>query len=203
MKITHILLAAVLLLCSCGTKSSAPTSKDVCGTDVYGDGDGIISIVSDNYTLTKKDGRLRLKIRLKLEESVDEKVSVYPKIILKDEDGVELISSWNQMEMSSSEKSKFDSFLKSEEGTVKEFVFINEFSSDYFEDALTKSETFSLDKLKFEEDKEDKDVSDEEKDVSNEELEKAIKQTKDVMEVAGDIMEMNKSLMDVAKSLSE
>ncbi len=196
MKITHILLAAVLLLCSCGTKSSVPTSKDVCGTDVYGDGDGIISIVSDNYTLTKKDGRLRLKIRLKLEESVDEKVSVYPKIILKDEDGVELISSWNQMEMSSSEKSKFDSFLRSEEGTIKEFVFINEFSSDYFEDALTKSETFSLDKLKFEEDKEDKDVSDEE-------LEKAIKQTKDVMEVAGDIMEMNKSLMDVAKSLSE
>lgn len=105
MKITHILLAAVLLLCSCSTKSSAPTSKDVCGTDVYGDGDGIISIVSDNYTLTKKDGRLRLKIRLKLEESVDEKVSAYPKIILKDEDGVELISSWNQMEMSSSEKS--------------------------------------------------------------------------------------------------
>lgn len=196
MKITHILLAAVLLLCSCSTKSSAPTSKDVCGTDVYGDGDGIISIVSDNYTLTKKDGRLRLKIRLKLEESVDEKVSAYPKIILKDEDGVELISSWNQMEMSSSEKSKFDSFLRSEEGTIKEFVFINEFSSDYFEDALTKSETFSLDKLKFEEDKEDKDVSDEE-------LEKAIKQTKDVMEVAGDIMEMNKSLMDVAKSLSE
>lgn len=196
MKITHILLAAVLLLCSCGTKSSAPTSKDVCGTDVYGDGDGIISIVSDNYTLTKKDGRLRLKIRLKLEESVDEKVSAYPKIILKDEDGVELISSWNQMEMSSSEKSKFDSFLRSEEGTIKEFVFINEFSSDYFEDALTKSETFSLDKLKFEEYKEDKDVSDEE-------LEKAIKQTKDVMEVAGDIMEMNKSLMDIAKGLSE
>lgn len=196
MKITHILLAAVLLLCSCGTKSSAPASKDVCGTDVYGDGDGIISIVSDNYTLTKKDGRLRLKIRLKLEESVDMEVDTYPEIILKDEDGVEIIDDWNQMEMSSSEESKFDSFLRSEVGTIKEFVFINEFGSDYFEDALTKSETFSLDKLKFEEDKEDKDVSDEE-------LEKAIKQTKDVMEVAGDIMEMNKSLMDVAKSLSE
>lgn len=196
MKITHILLATVLLLCSCGTKSSAPTSKDVCGTDVYGDGDGIISIVSDNYTLTKKDGRLRLKIRLKLEKSVDMEVDTYPEIILKDEDGVEIIDDWNQMEMSSSEESKFDSFLRSEVGTIKEFVFINEFGSDYFEDALTKSETFSLDNLEFEEDEENKDVSDEE-------LEKAIKQTKDVMEVAGDIMEMNKSLMDIAKGLSE
>jgi type I restriction enzyme R subunit len=83
--------------------------------------------------LNKKDGRLRVKVQLKLENKANNDVDIYPVIVLKDEDGVQVINGWYQMELGDSEKSKFDTFIKGEVGSVMDFVFINEFSAEYFE----------------------------------------------------------------------
>lgn len=189
----------IFALCAVGCSSQkSPSSKEISATEIYCT--DVISVVSETYVLSEKDGKLRLKVKLKLEDCTDSEISTYPEVILKDEDGVEIISGWKQMALSSSEKSKFDSFVSSESGTVKEFVFTNEFGSQYFEDALTKTETFSIDKLRFEEAK-DNDV--EADSVFGEDFEKTLQQTKDIMEVAGDMMELNKSLFDAAKKLSK
>ena len=145
-KVLGIILVALFMV-SCGEKETI-TSKNVKATGVYGDNADLISIVDDTCTLNKKDGRLRVKVQLKLENKANNDVDIYPVIVLKDEDGVQVINGWYQMELGDSEKSKFDTFIKGEVGSVMDFVFINEFSAEYFEKALTRSEAFSVDKLK-------------------------------------------------------
>lgn len=148
-KVLGIILVSLFMV-SCGEKETI-TSKNVKATGVYGDNADLISIVDDTCTLNKKDGRLRVKVQLKLENKANNDVDIYPVIVLKDEDGVQVINGWYQMELGDSEKSKFDTFIKGEVGSVMDFVFINEFSAEYFEKALTRSEAFSVDKLKIKE----------------------------------------------------
>lgn len=96
------LLIALFLVTGCS--SPTPDSREVMATEVYGKDSHIISIAPGKYEILKKDGRLRLKIKLKLEETAKNDVGVYPEVILMDEDGVEIIDGWYQMEMSDSEK---------------------------------------------------------------------------------------------------
>lgn len=180
----------VILFFIVGCSSSIPDSKEVMATEVYGKDGNIISIAPGKYAILKKDGRLRLKIKLKLEETAKNDVGVYPEVILMDEDGVEIIDGWYQMEMSDSEKNKFNKFVKGEVGDEKEFVFQNEFDADYFNDVMTKSSVFSVDKLQIYEDNPGDSDADEE-------LDKTIEQTKEIIDATKDVMEMSNSLLEL------
>lgn len=182
------LLIALFLVTGCS--SPTPDSREVMATEVYGKDSHIISIAPGKYEILKKDGRLRLKIKLKLEETAKNDVGVYPEVILMDEDGVEIIDGWYQMEMSDSEKNKFNKFVKGEVGDEKEFVFQNEFDADYFNDVMTKSSVFSVDKLQIYEDSPIESDTDEE-------LDKTIEQTKEIIDATKDVMEMSNSLLEL------
>jgi hypothetical protein len=200
---------------SCGEKETI-TSKNVKATGVYGDNADLISIVDDTCTLNKKDGRLRVKVQLKLEKKANNDVSVYPVLVLKDEDGVQVINGWYQMELGDSEKSKFDSFVKGNVGSVVDFVFVNEFSADYFNTALKGSETFSIDKLAIKEIVKEKDpvVSELEalnqiakeaakmaEDYDDEDYEKALKTAEKSLKAAEKVLEMEEDLLDMMDDL--
>ena len=213
-KVLGIMLVALFMV-SCGEKETI-TSKNIKATGVYGDNADLISIVDDTCTLNKKDGRLRVKAQLKLEKKANNDVAAYPVIVLKDEDGVQIINGWYQMELGDSEKSKFDTFIKGEVGSVMDFVFINEFSVDYFEKALTRSETFSIDKLKIKEVEKPKDpvtsgLESFEKlaneaakiaeDYDEEDYEKSLKMAKQSLKAVGKVLEMEEDLLDMMEDL--
>lgn len=215
-KVLGIMLVALFMV-SCGEKETI-TSKKVKATGVYGDNADLISIVDDTCTLNKKDGRLRVKAQLKLEKKANNDVSTYPKLILKDEDGVQVVNGWYQMELGDSEKSKFDSFIKGEVGSVVEFVFINEFSADYFNTVLTRSETFSIDKLKIKEVEKPKDpvtsglesfeklaneAAKMAEDYDDEDYEKSLKMAEKSLKAAGKILEMEEDLLDMMDDLDD
>ena len=215
-KVLGIMLVALFMV-SCGEKETI-TSKNIKATGVYGDNADLISIVDDTCTLNKKDGRLRVKAQLKLEKKANNDVAAYPVIVLKDEDGVQIINGWYQMELGDSEKSKFDTFIKGEVGSVMDFVFINEFSVDYFEKALTRSETFSIDKLKIKEVEKPKDpvtsgLESFEKlaneaakiaeDYDEEDYEKSLKMAKQSLKAVGKVLEMEEDLLDMMEDLDD
>lgn len=200
-----------LFMVSCGgSEKETVTSKDVEAMGVYGDDASLISIVPNTYTLNKKDGRLRLKVQLKLEKRTDSDVDIYPVLVLKDEDGVQIVDGWYQMEFSDSEKAKLETFLKGEVGSISDFVFINEFSSDYFKKALSSSASFSIDKLRLEKKKTEQDVlktevkafEDMAEDVINmaedfdeEDYEDALNVAKQSLDAAEKIIEMEEDLL--------
>ena len=215
-KVLGIMLVALFMV-SCGEKETI-TSKNIKATGVYGDNADLISIVDDTCTLNKKDGRLRVKAQLKLEKKANNDVAAYPVIVLKDEDGVQVVNGWYQMELGDSEKSKFDTFIKGEVGSVMDFVFINEFSVDYFEKALTRSETFSIDKLKIKEVEKPKDpvtsglesfeklaneAAKMAEDYDEEDYEKSLKMAEKSLKAAGKILEMEEDLLDMMDDLDD
>ena len=215
-KVLGIMLVALFMV-SCGEKETI-TSKNIKATGVYGDNADLISIVDDTCTLNKKDGRLRVKAQLKLEKKANNDVAAYPVIVLKDEDGVQIINGWYQMELGDSEKSKFDTFIKGEVGSVMDFVFINEFSVDYFEKALIRSETFSIDKLKIKEVEKPKDpvtsglesfeklaneAAKMAEDYDEEDYEKSLKMAKQSLKAVGEVLEMEEDLFDMMDDLDD
>lgn len=211
-KMLGIMLVALFMV-SCGGKEETITSKQVKPAGVYGSDAALISIVDDTCTLNKKDGRLRLKVQLKLEKKASNDVQIYPVIVLKDEDGVQIVEGWYQMEMSDSEKSKFATFIKGDVGSVLDFVFINEFNADYFNKALTRSETFSIDKLQIMEKEDDvttglesyekiaKEAAKMMEDYDDEDYEKSLKAAEKSLEAAGKILEMEEDLLDMMDDL--
>ena len=209
-----MLVALFMVSCGGGTEEPQITSKNLKAVGVYGDDANLISIVSDSCTLNKKDGRLRVKVQLKLEKKADNDVSIYPVLVLKDEDGVQVINGWYQMELGDSEKSKFDSFVKG--GSMLDFVFVNEFSADYFNTALKGSETFSIDKLAIEEIVKEKDPVASEletlnqiakeaakmaEDYDDEDYEKALKSAERSLKAAEKVLEMEEDLLDMMDDL--
>lgn len=211
-----MLVALFMVSCGGGTEEPQITSKNLKAVGVYGDDANLISIVSDSCTLNKKDGRLRVKVQLKLEKKADNDVSIYPVLVLKDEDGVQVINGWYQMELGDSEKSKFDSFIKGEVGSMVDFVFVNEFSADYFNTALKRSETFSIDKLAIEKIVNEKDPITSElealnqiakeaakmaEDYDDEDYEKALKSAEKSLKAAEKVLEMEEDLLDMMDDL--
>lgn len=202
--IGSVMMSALIIGCS--SQPPIPESKEINITtsEVYGDDADVVSIIPNTYTLKYKEGEIRLKVKLRLEQTENRPLSYAPELILKDEDGVEIVDGWYQMEMSDSEKSKFEKFVQSPVGTEAEFVLVSQFSADYFRKAMTKSEVFSLDKLKFEtpstnevvESTSDivKSISDAvdelEEDFDDEDLDETIEQTKELMKMSGEMLNM-------------
>lgn len=210
MKSKFILLISSLILgvsiSACSSQPPIPDSKEVniSISEVYGDDSEVVSIIPDTYTLKYKEGEIRLKLKLKLEKIENRPLLYTPQIILKDEDGVEIVNGWHQMIMSDSEKSKFNKFVQSSIGTEMEFVLVNDFRTDYFYDVMTKTEKFSLDNITFQTPstennieqtsdimKNISDISDAlNEELEDEELDKTIEQTKELLEMEAEVLKM-------------
>lgn len=210
MKSKFILLISSLILSmsisGCSSQPPIPDSKEVniSISEVYGDDAEVVSIIPDTYTLKHKEGEIRLKLKLKLEKIENRPLLYTPQIILKDEDGVEIVNGWHQMIMSDSEKSKFNKFVQSPIGTEMEFVLVNDFRTDYFYDVMTKTEKFSLDNITFQTPstennieqtsdimKNISDISDAlNEELEDEELDKTIEQTKELLEMEAEVLKM-------------
>ena len=120
------------------------------------------------------------------------------------------------MELGDSEKSKFDSFIKGDVGSVVDFVFVNEFSGEYINSALKKSATFSIDKLAIKEIVKEKDPITSElealnkiaketakmvEDYDEEDYEKALKSAERSLKAAEKVLEMEEDLLDMMDDL--
>ena len=212
-KFMGVMLIALFMV-SCGGKETV-TSKKIKLSGIYGDDANLISVVSDTCLLNLKDGILRLNVQLKLEKTADNEVDVYPILVLKDEDGVQVINGKCQMGLGDSEKSKFDMFVKGEAGSVADFVFVSEFQTEYCSTALAKSETFSIDKLSIKE-IEEKDIIISEletlnqiakeaakmaEDYDDEDYERALENAERSLKAAEKVLEMEENLLDMMDDL--
>lgn len=146
-------LAAGLILAvcaSCSSKKSEPKSVDlnIEKSEVYGDNAERISVVPGKYAL-KLDERMSIKIKLKLEEPVAEKISFVngPSLRLKTADGLDAVDDFQQMKLADGESQKMQTFLTQPAGTEQEFVFINDFSYDKAEEVIDVAKSFTLDGL--------------------------------------------------------
>lgn len=207
MVMSAIVIAFTMFSCSSGEEL---TSAKVYPGEVLGDADDVFSIASDSCELLRKDGRLRIKVLLELEEPANLEVSVYPVIVLCDEDGVQLVDSWYQMELNDTEKSKFDKFINGNVGDKAEFIFMNEFSYELFDKLLAKSKTFHMDKFSLREqdnatsnssgiDELGNLINDLEEVYSDVDYDEAMEDAEDALEAAEKALELSNGMMDLLK----
>ena len=141
----------IMALCtSCSEKKSEAKSADlkIEKSEVYGDNAERISVVPGTYAL-KLDERMSIKVKLKLEEPVTEKIDFVngPSLRLKTADGLDAVEGFQQMKLADGESQKMQTFLTQPAGTEQEFVFINDFSYDKAEEIFDKVKSFTLDGL--------------------------------------------------------
>ena len=104
----------------------------------------MFSVSEDPYKLVNKDNSLRLKVKFLLKNSSDLDIDLYPEVILKDEDGMEIIVGRYQMGLSDYEKQKFDKFVAGELGNEVEILFTNEFNDKLFKKVLSVANKFAV-----------------------------------------------------------
>ena len=124
------------------------TKSRITSADEYVFFSGLFCVVPGSYKLKYDDG-VKIKGRLKLEQTVEKKIEGVSGLILrlKDEDGMGLVDGYSQMTLADGETDKMITFLSSEPGTEQDFVFVNEFGDEYAEDVMTKTNSFSLENL--------------------------------------------------------
>ena len=152
---TVIFLSLVLGISSCSSSGSKETNSDEVMTTeivvdepvVYGENSELYSVVPGTYTL-KRDDKLKIKIKLKLEKNPDGEIDFIsgygPKMQLKDEDGLNVIEGWDQMKLADGEKEKLETFLTKEPGSEIEVLYVNEFDYSQTEDAINKTKSFAI-----------------------------------------------------------
>lgn len=149
-----LVATAIFTLAACGSKSAdagqeAATDLEIKTSEVYGDNAEYISVVPGTYSL-KKGNRLTIKVKLKLEKTVEGDIDFVsgPNLRLKDADGVDVVDDFSQMELTDGDRQKMQTFLKQAPGTEQEFVFQNDFGFDKYADvAIEKAKSFSLEGL--------------------------------------------------------
>ena len=208
-KINIIFLSLVMSLffVSCGESESVPESVTlkVGQSEVYGENSELFSVVQGDYKLKCND-RLRIKVRLKLNENVEKEIDYInsPNLRLKDEDGVGILEGYSQMTLAKGESDKMISFLKSEPGTEMDFVFINEFDYEHAKKVMKNAKGFSIENLNIVyKDKTDRseDFEDIEKGLHT--LEKTTDVMDDVLKNSGEMMETSKKAMELVKELNK
>ena len=149
LNILFLSLVLAIITVACGG-SSVPESVTlkVTQSEVFGDNSEYFSVVKGEYKLKCSD-RVRMKIRLRLEKTVEKEISYIhsPSLRLKDEDGMSIVDGYLQMILAEGEEEKMVSFLQSEPGNELDFVFINDFDYDYAKDVMEKSKSFSIENI--------------------------------------------------------
>lgn len=200
--------ALVLLAVSCSSGKSEKTdsvpesvSIKVSQSEVYGENAGFFCVVPGSYKLKYDDG-IKIKVRLKLEQTAEKKIESVSGLILrlKDEDGMGIVDGYSQMVLAEGEENKMITFLSSEPGTEQDFVFVNEFGSEHAGDVMTKANSFSLENLSvtYEGDS-DQDLEDLQNGINS--LGKAVKGMNDIMETSDKMLDVSKKSMDVLNDI--
>lgn len=152
---TLLFLGLFLGISSCSSSGSKESNNDEVMTTeivinepvVFGENAELYSVVPGSYTL-KRDNRLKIKIKFRLEKNPDgeiDYISFYgPKMQLKDEDGLNVIEGWDQMKLADGEKEKLETFLTKEPGSEIEVLYVNEFDYSQTEDAINKTKSFAI-----------------------------------------------------------
>ena len=198
----------ILLAVSCSSGKSEKTesvpasvSITVSQSEVYGENSGLFCVVPGSYKLKYDDG-VKIKVRLKLEQTVEKKIEGVSGLILrlKDEDGMGLVDGYSQMTLADGETDKMITFLSSEPGTEQDFVFVNEFGDEYAEDVMTKTTSFSLENLSvtYVGDS-DQQLEDLENGINS--LGKAMKGMNDIMETSNEMLDASKKSMDMINDI--
>lgn len=156
---TVIFLSLVLGISSCSSSGSKETNSDEVMTTeivvdepvVYGENSELYSVVPGTYTL-KRDDRLKIKIKLKLEKNPDGEIDFIsgygPEMQLKDEDGLNVIDGWKQMKLADGEVAKLRTFLTQEPGSEIDILYVNDFGYSKTEEAIKKTKSFAIQDLR-------------------------------------------------------
>lgn len=189
--ISFIALGLVLFSCSSnksGQEQQQSLSVKIEKSEVYGENSDVISVIPDTYELTLGK-RLSIKVRLKLEKQITDKIDFVdgPQLRLKNGAGLDVVDDYSQMVLATGEQEKMKSFITKEVGTEEDFIFVNDFSYDYAENAMKETKSFTIENLHivYASDKDivdkmlesglsDKDASNDGEKVSDEEIDKML-----------------------------
>lgn len=200
-----LVLAIITVACGGPSVPESVTLK-VTQSEVFGDNSEYFSVVKGEYKLKCSD-RLRMKIRLRLEKTVEKEISYIhsPSLRLKDEDGMSIVDGYLQMILAEGEEEKMVSFLQSEPGNELDFVFINDFDYDYAKDVMEKSKSFSIENIyiSFKDDEKDTSADMEDIEKSLNTLGKTMDMMDDVMKNSDEMMETSRKAMELLKEFSE
>lgn len=147
------IFALGLVLFACSSDKSEQEQKQILPvkieeSEVYGENSDVISVIPDTYDLTLGK-RLSIKVRLKLEKQITDKIDFIngPQLRLKNEEGLDVVDDYNQMVLAAGDQEKMETFITKDVGTEQDFVFVNDFSYDYTESAMKDTKSFTIENL--------------------------------------------------------
>ena len=207
MKSIGLVLLSVALF-ACSGNSSKPQGEErtstairIDGSEVYGDAGAYFALVPGDYKVNVKDGKVRLKLRLKVLKSIGEngKIKHSPMLTFLDEDGAQIdISMYGVL----SNEDQFLSFLRSEVGTEREILFINDYlDGAECENLLSKAEGVSIDGLSLSDPVGDlfDEVAKQAEKVDDADIEEAVEASKAVLEASKSAIDMLNQLDGMMK----
>lgn len=196
---------------------------NITQSEVYGKNSDVLSIKTGNYFLYYKDGSILLKIRLKLNKTIDEKYEISgPYIHLKNEMGTDVMGSGfgSTLSLGSSEASKLLSFLHSDPGTEQDFIFTDTYPNNAHK-TMTETRGITLENLKLELPKDEsiKSQSEKIKDgietlgdifdeaskevVDDKDVQKAVDDMEKVLNLSEKALEFTKSTVELSKEIEK
>ena len=202
-----------LTLFSCGSKDSAKggetENQEAVGENAsdentlkikldksaaYGETGEYLAVVPGTYSLSYKDGNLRIKLRLKLVKPMaeEQKVNVHPDVRLVDADEMDVLQLSARLYIKNSDK--FDTFMRGTAGAEEDFLFVKEYVNDgEAATVLQKTKHFLLGSLNVK--------TQEEIDKNNAEIDKAFDQLNGVADNCKDLIDVSKEAVDMLNEL--
>ena len=174
---------------------------NITDSEVYGKNGEYLSVVPGKYVLHYKNGNILIKVKLRLEDYVLEDFEINgPYLHLKDDLGADVTGSTfgSSLSLDSSEENKMISFLKSDVGEEKEFIFSNTRPS-HPHLVMTETRGFTIENLEL------RRPEDEKIDKATKELKKGVETLGDIFDEAskevGDDKDVQKAVDDMEKVL--
>lgn len=187
-------------------------------SEVYGETAGVFSLVPEKYTLMHRDGKVLLKVKLRLNKTLQDVAEINSiKLVLKDDIGANVNGGAYEsaLELNSSEINKMLLFLKSKVDTEVSLIFSDSYMSyANMLGCMKSSKSFTIEDFKYKtktQIKEEKEKIEAEKrlkaiekiketeekvdkavDDAVDQTQKAIKVSKDLIDLGSEIIEMTK-----------
>ena len=204
-----LLLSVALFVCSCNNEKTPQSQSEnlnvvrisLDGTEVYGDAGAYFALVPGSYDVKVKDGKIRLKLKLRVRKNVSEDVQLKraPMLAFLDEDGAQIdLSAYGVL----SNEDKFLSFLRSEAGTESDMLFVNDhLDHEECQYLLSNVRGVSVDGLVFKNPLGDffEETVRQAEEVDEEDLERAVEVSKSALEVSKSAIDMLNQLDGMMK----